>query len=635
MQRQINHAEEGEYIRACLAGDPAGSETFYRRFKPPLKHLLWQRVNDHALAQELAHDALVRAMGALHRFDPQRPLWPWLKTIALNLATDHARRSAHEIPTDNVAIPIPPDDTTDDDILTQALETLPGRQRAALSLRYLNDWTPAEAAAFLGLSRPAFDQLIKRARRKLCIEYRRIRSGVNGLLLFPIERLKAGLLRSARRFQRLNGTTSTGLAESASHLMGAAMVLVLSATGAPISSIPPPASGRAFIAQPLAEEPRGGPERSSSGDVSNSVKPSGGGQEPVNTDSPSDDNGAVIPRDVVEDITDPNRDVNEPEDALLSSFGGGNGDGTLVYGAGSAHCRTVVCPPVLFRSRDGGQTWNRLPAAGLAGADIAIAPGHERRKKIFAMGPGGLQVSSDGGRQFGPAVATGAPLATGSFAISPDFAAGDSSILVGAKTLFRYRDETATLEPYIGTLTGPFEPAFSPFFAEDGLFALGATRLDPVGNLRGTIYVCAANGCTYHLLPRRNQIPKIRMATGPGSSTSLYAFSEDDLFVSSWPQAKFERIHRPGLEAKLTDLAISPDGALIATLASVDPTASDAGVYVSSDEGRTWERAQGQILAGGALKVAAFERRIFIALKEGGVACSADGGRTFRRRCAP
>ena len=42
----------------------------------------------------------------------------------------------------------------------------PDRQRVAVSLKYLQDWESSEAASFLGLSTPVFEQLLFRARKR-------------------------------------------------------------------------------------------------------------------------------------------------------------------------------------------------------------------------------------------------------------------------------------------------------------------------------------------------------------------------------------------------------------------------------------------------------------------------------------
>src|SRR5207249_4871191 len=79
-------------------------------------------------------------------------------------------------------------------LLEQALQKLPARQRQAVALRYLADYSPDEAAGELQLGPAAFKQLLFRARRRLQTEYRRLSAGVSGIAWGAIL-----VLRRARR----------------------------------------------------------------------------------------------------------------------------------------------------------------------------------------------------------------------------------------------------------------------------------------------------------------------------------------------------------------------------------------------------------------------------------------------------
>lgn len=168
---------DGALVAQHLSGDGHAFEILYREYFDRLVRLCRARTGDLAAAEDLAQETLVRALAHLDRFQIDRPMWPWLKTIATRLVIDQSRQRRPELspdPDDNQSVT---DDTLwleERPILAAALAGVPARQRVALALRYLDDWSPAEAADALGMSRPAFDQLLFRARGKLRHEYRKV-----------------------------------------------------------------------------------------------------------------------------------------------------------------------------------------------------------------------------------------------------------------------------------------------------------------------------------------------------------------------------------------------------------------------------------------------------------------------------
>jgi RNA polymerase sigma-70 factor, ECF subfamily len=92
-------------IDAHHGGAAAAFDELGRRYRPRLVMWLTARVGDQHTAEDLAQDALLRAYQGLASFDVSRPLWPWLKAIARNLAIDHIRSAQRrQVPTtDEVA----------------------------------------------------------------------------------------------------------------------------------------------------------------------------------------------------------------------------------------------------------------------------------------------------------------------------------------------------------------------------------------------------------------------------------------------------------------------------------------------------------------------------------------------------
>jgi RNA polymerase sigma factor (sigma-70 family) len=130
---------------------------------------------DHAVAEDLAHEAFIRSasrLGALR--DPAR-FEAYLLRAVVNLARSRARRRRIEIAfiqRHRPAEAMPPVDAETGTVIRQALLRLPVRQRAAVTLRYFDDLSESQVAAALGCSPKAVNDLVRRAREQLRRELR-------------------------------------------------------------------------------------------------------------------------------------------------------------------------------------------------------------------------------------------------------------------------------------------------------------------------------------------------------------------------------------------------------------------------------------------------------------------------------
>lgn len=113
-------------------------------------------------ARDATQDGLIKALGALGRFDRSKPLRPWLLRIVANEARNRARsarrRGALELriatePSGDAA-PSPAAEllaTDGRDELLRAVNQLPDDQRLVVGLRYFAGLSEEETAATLGV----------------------------------------------------------------------------------------------------------------------------------------------------------------------------------------------------------------------------------------------------------------------------------------------------------------------------------------------------------------------------------------------------------------------------------------------------------------------------------------------------
>jgi RNA polymerase sigma-70 factor (ECF subfamily) len=85
-------SSDEKLLRCCRAGDAESFCALVNRYRRPLYAHVVRIVRRHEAADDVLQETFVRLWRALDAFAPQRPLWPYLRRIATNLALDHLRR---------------------------------------------------------------------------------------------------------------------------------------------------------------------------------------------------------------------------------------------------------------------------------------------------------------------------------------------------------------------------------------------------------------------------------------------------------------------------------------------------------------------------------------------------------------
>jgi RNA polymerase sigma-70 factor (ECF subfamily) len=80
-----------EEIQGAVEGDPASWQALVSRHRQAVFRLAYLILGNAFDAEDIAQEAFLKAYQALHRFDRQRPLRPWLLRIARNLAYNRLR----------------------------------------------------------------------------------------------------------------------------------------------------------------------------------------------------------------------------------------------------------------------------------------------------------------------------------------------------------------------------------------------------------------------------------------------------------------------------------------------------------------------------------------------------------------
>src|SRR3954470_2755156 len=208
-------------MAATSVVDDRAFERMYRRYVRDVYRFALALVRNPSDAEDVTQTTFMNAYKALQSGEEPRRPQNWLMTIAHNTARSRGRRAVRrprEVPLDDVVgqLAVPEHERTNIRELLRPLGRLPFNQRAAITMRELEGRSYPEIANTLGVTVPAVEALLARARRTL----RRNAGAIRGLTV-------VGLPRSLQRLFQ-NGEATTGGALGAG-IIAKAAALVLAA----------------------------------------------------------------------------------------------------------------------------------------------------------------------------------------------------------------------------------------------------------------------------------------------------------------------------------------------------------------------------------------------------------------------
>ena len=170
---------ERRLAQAARSGDRRAFDELVMLHKASLYRFVRRYIGNADDAYDILQDAFIAAWLDLRRFDPGRPFFPWLRTIALNKCRDRGRRNAVRrrllalFGAGQPQVAAEPE-TNDDDAteqrlhrLDQAIAALPSRYKEPLLLTVSGGLTQQQAAEQLGTSTKAVELRIRRAKKEL------------------------------------------------------------------------------------------------------------------------------------------------------------------------------------------------------------------------------------------------------------------------------------------------------------------------------------------------------------------------------------------------------------------------------------------------------------------------------------
>ena len=165
---------ELDLARRARRGDAAAFDELVLRFHRPVLRFCWRLLRS-ADAEDLAQDTFVRAFVHFERFDPARPVLPWLIAIARRLCLDLLRRRAvtarmETMPVSERSAPSPDDEASFREQLARferALADLDEGPREAVVLFHIEQMSYRDIAAALEVPMGTVMTWLHRGRARL------------------------------------------------------------------------------------------------------------------------------------------------------------------------------------------------------------------------------------------------------------------------------------------------------------------------------------------------------------------------------------------------------------------------------------------------------------------------------------
>lgn len=172
-------SDERDLLERARQHDEPAFEALVERYTPTVFRIVRRMMADKMEAESIVQETFWRFWQILPRYDADRPLLPYLATIASNLARDHHRRQGklEEIAAEDVLESRT--DETDEDLeqkvvdervlkrLGESVQALPFSYRAVISLRYEAEMSYEQIAEALSLPINTVRTHLRRAKRIL------------------------------------------------------------------------------------------------------------------------------------------------------------------------------------------------------------------------------------------------------------------------------------------------------------------------------------------------------------------------------------------------------------------------------------------------------------------------------------
>jgi RNA polymerase sigma-70 factor, ECF subfamily len=465
----------------------ADAADLYQRERDRILAMCMAMLGDRADAEDAVQETFARVTARLGGL--RGDAGGYLVVVARNVCRDELRRrrrAAPAVESEAVCAGVAVEQTAiERSLLRSAWRRLSSPERTLLAAVF-SGMSALEIADRTGLSADVIAQRISRARRHA----RRLVAAPAALLL-PL--LRTSLPARLRRLGRLPADTLAGLLgtgqsaeRAAGPLLLAIIVGVLGSTpmAAPPHTRPAAPAPLAVAGEPAPVAHSSSPPRASRSAVA--IAPPRAPRAPA-PPAASPARAALAGNHVQSVTTSPDY----------------THDHTIYASTIPASCSGGPGCSALFRSQDGGRTWEQLGGAGLLGGTILLPPHFPADPTLYAVSPGAAVLRSrDGGATFQAVV----PVAPTMAVIDPHSPAGDASIWMLPESLpglLVWTEASGSLAPVTGL---PVDvDGITSIFTAPGAAGVFVNIIEAVGGT--SLWLCDGPASCHRAGPATGGVP--------------------------------------------------------------------------------------------------------------------------------
>ena len=172
-----------QLIRRILSGDDAAFSTLVRKHQKSVHALVWRKIGDFHIAEEITQDTFLRVYKSLATLKDPNLFAGWLYVIANRLCINWSEKnnpaiqSLEDTPIEEIEASAYTHYLSEQrevevsnrryEVVQRLLQKLPESERTVVTLYYLGEMTAKEIAKFLGVSVNTIKSRIRRARARL------------------------------------------------------------------------------------------------------------------------------------------------------------------------------------------------------------------------------------------------------------------------------------------------------------------------------------------------------------------------------------------------------------------------------------------------------------------------------------
>ena len=214
-----------ELIHRVLDGDDNAFETLVKKYRKPVHALVWRKIGDFHIAEEITQDTFLKAYQELAKLKKPQSFASWLYVIAANQCSSWLRKKrlrtqpieetssvqlekatySGYIIEENERTAV----ETQREVVKNLLAKLQESDRTVITLHYFGDMSAAEIGAFLGVSVNTIKSRLRRAQQRLKREEPMIRAALEHFQITP--NLTENIMREVSRMRPVTPSGSKPL----------------------------------------------------------------------------------------------------------------------------------------------------------------------------------------------------------------------------------------------------------------------------------------------------------------------------------------------------------------------------------------------------------------------------------------